>query len=172
MNFHPEEMEDFSPEKVAQSVFNFQPTNPCAYQIITTQDGQDITYVFEILITILMEGLDILTNGLNNANLSNFNEEHISIMDPWFNSLGFNIFVTKFDEKDKELFKDYYCKIVIRTSYEETFFVMKQINKNYHFILNGNFQQNKKNLKELKCIFFINKNVYLINFDFYKLIYV
>ena len=106
-NFDPSsanesDLVDCSPEMIAHQLFTKEPKDPCSHQIIAYDSGSDLTYIFEILITILLEGLNILTGGLTDADLSGFNQEHIIGLNPWFNSLGFKIIVTTKNEKDKD----------------------------------------------------------------------
>lgn len=164
------ELEDFSPERVAHVIFSTDPKPPCSNQMLAFQDGADIIYLFEILITIFMEGFDMFTNGFIDLDMNKFSTEHIYALDPWFKSLGFKINVDTCCKNDKELYQDYYCKIIIKLKLYETLFIMKNINKMYHFFINGTYlEQNKQKnkLSELKAIF-INDDtdtVYIINFD-------
>ena len=51
----------------------------------------DIYSAYEILITILMEGMNIFTDGLNTISSYDVENDHILAFDPWFYSLGINI---------------------------------------------------------------------------------
>lgn len=170
MNIDLNQLDDFTPESVAQTIFTKDPLPACSCQIISEQNMDDVTYIFEILIIILMEGLEILSGDLTKANLNELTEEHIKILNPWFNSLGFNIKVACYDISEKELYNKQYCKIIIKDKLQEMFFEMKNITKNYHFTLNGDYlEQNKKktNLKDLHTIFIINNKVFRTYFEFY-----
>lgn len=166
-----ENINDFSPEMIAQAIFTKDPKNPCSHQILALQEGTDLTYIFEILVTILLEGLNILTGDLKEADLSNFSVSFISSLNPWFNSLGFNINVRIENETEKELYQEYYCRTVINNELNETLFIIKNIqDKSYHFLLNGQYlDQNKAktNLKDIFGIFNVNDDVYCITFDHY-----
>lgn len=164
-------LEDLSPEKIAEIIFNQQPTPPNSRQLIIYQEKEvDLIYLFEILITILMEGFEIFTNGFQSIDLRKFTIEHILSLNPWFHSIGFSISSNEYDKNDKNLYKDYYCKIIIRTQLYNSFFIMKNINKKYHFLINGPYleiNKKKKKLKELYAIFLndvLNK-VFIIYFD-------
>lgn len=167
----PENLEDSTPEQIAYQIFTKEPADPCSITIIGDQVN-DITYIFEILLTIFMEGFDILTGGLNQADLSHFTKEHIEGLNPWFNSLGFQIRGAEFEEKsEKELYKDYYCKIMIKTKLHETFFIMKNVKKNYHFLLNGPYLEKNKTsqqLKNLKGVFIHGDKAFSVSFDIYQ----
>lgn len=166
----PEELENFTPENIAKFLFTKEPKLPCSCQIIAEQNLSDLPYIFEILLIIFLEGLEILTGDLSQTNLENFTEEHITILNPWFQSLGFNIKVKSTDFKNKELFKGYYCKTIIKDKLQKIYFELKQINKNYHFFLNGDYleeNKKKKNLNELFTVFISGKEIFKISFDFY-----
>lgn len=167
----------YSPEMIAREIFIKNPKDPCSYRIIPKQENIDLTYIFEILITILLEGLDILTNGLRNVDLTNFDSDHILSLNPWFNSLGFSISVDFYNDKnnsgnDSREYEEYYCKTIINNRENNTFFIMKNIEaKSYHFFLNGKFLESnrkKESLNELYGIFTTNDKIYKISFDFYK----
>lgn len=164
-------LDDNTPEQIAQQIFCAEPVDPCTITILGDQ-MHDLTYIFEILITIFMEGFEILTGGLNQTDMSNFSVDHIVGLDPWFNSLGFKIYSQVFNEKeDKDLYKDYYCKIMIKTKLNETFFIMKNVQKNYHFLLNGPYlEKNRatKELKDLKGVFIHDNKAFTVYFDLYK----
>lgn len=168
-----DKLDEFTPESIADKLFSKEPGDPCSYMILAYEPGQtntDASYYFEILITILLEGLDIFSGGLSSANLNNFTDEHITILDPWFRSIGFSLVVQVCDKKDTHLYNNYYCKIRIRTPLYETLFAMKKVDKNYHFLLNGsNLEENKlkKYVEDLFGVFINDDNkVYKISFKF------
>ena len=174
MDNNKEDLSNQSPEMIAQTLFTNEPKSPRSQQIVADPEDQvtDVTYIFEILITIYMEGFDILSNGLNTININDITEDHIKSLRPWFHSIGFNINVDTYDQttESKELYMDYYCKIMIRVPLYETFFIMKKVtNKNYHFLLNGPFleiNRGKKYLRELSGVFLTSTKVFRITFDF------
>lgn len=162
---------DMSPEEIALALFMDEPKEEGTYQILTDDAECDPVLAFEILCTILLEAMDILTQGLTTVDLKKFDESFILQLNPWFKSMCFKIDVDVYDkELDKEFYKDYYCSVKIRTPLYETFFIMKNIDKNYHFLLNGNFleeNQNKTNINDLSLIFINDDKVYKITFDFH-----
>jgi hypothetical protein len=163
------ELKDYSPEGISQTIFHNEPNAPFSYQIIAEQDQANLTYIFEILIIILLEGLEILTGDLSQANLSNFNKDHLTILNPWFRSLGFDINVNTYDEKDKESYNKYYCRVLFNDKLNKMLFKIQNIDKNYHFLVNGNTleeNENKINLNELYGILSLNGITYCISFNF------
>ncbi|QKF93964.1 hypothetical protein QKU48_gp0506 [Fadolivirus algeromassiliense] len=165
-----EDVEEFTPEGIAYNIFTSEPKQPCSCQLVSDETTVDITYLFEILLIILMEGLELFTGDLSKANLNELTTNHISSLNPWFRSLGFNIKVTEYTTTDTDLFNKQYCKIVVKDKLQEMFFKMKGIEKNYHFLLNGdNLEENKQktNLKDLHTICIIKDKVFKISFEFY-----
>jgi hypothetical protein len=167
---NPEDLKDSTPEDVARQLFSREPMAPNSCQILAYDSGGDMTYIFEVLNIILLEGMNIVSNGFNNIDFNNLTCEHISSMNPWFRSLGFKINVDEYNNKDdRELFKEYYCRIVIRAC-DEMFFKIKRINKSYHFVLGGDYldmNRQKTNLKDLYCIFNHSNKTFKISFDFH-----
>lgn|SRR3972149_1763787 len=164
------DLDDYSPEGIAKAIFSNGPRPPFSYQIIAEQEEADFLYIFEILIIILLEGLEILSGDLSKANFDNFTKEHLTILAPWFKSLGFDLSIRLCDEKDKESYKQYYCKILLNDTMNQMLFKLENIDKNYHFLINGNTleeNENKTNLKDLYAILSLNGVTYCINFGFH-----
>ena len=159
IEFNQDELIDFSPESLAETLFTNEPKPSCSCQIVTEKNAaSDLTHIFEILIIILMEGLSILCGGLTNVNDDDLTNEHLILLNPWFMSLGFKINVQNYEKNktSKDEYSKYYCRIIIRNKLQQTFFIMKKLKTDYHFILNGkNLEENKKktNIKELYTVF-------------------
>ncbi|ARF11247.1 hypothetical protein Klosneuvirus_1_104 [Klosneuvirus KNV1] len=167
-----EKLQDNTPEEIAEKIFTNDPKPPFTFQIIAEGETADFPYIFEILITILMEGLEILTGDLSKAELDNFSEDHLTCLAPWFKSLGFKLKIEECHEDDKWDYEKYYCRIVLNYKGDAPLFQIKPINKNYHFLINGNGNvneenNNKKNLKDLYAILNLNQKIYKISFDFH-----
>lgn len=97
-DYKDEDLQDFTPKDIAQVIFSKNPSDPCTNNMLIDQDSADPIYIFEILLTVLLEGLDIFTknvclNGLREADLTNFSVSNITALNPWFHSLGFVIVV-------------------------------------------------------------------------------
>jgi hypothetical protein len=165
-----DDSKNYTPKDIAQVLFSKEPAEPCTYMILAYEDGGDILYVFEILITLLMEALDFQTGGLDTANLDDFTIEHLTALSPWFESVGFKLLIEECDKDDSVSYNEYYCKVRVKTRLHETFFIMKNIAVNYHFLLNGdNLEANQaKTVISTLYAVFINDNnkVYKIGFDF------
>jgi len=164
-------LNDLTPEEIAQVLFAQDPKDPFSYQIVAEKELADSLYIFEILMIILMEGLDILTGDLSKADLKYLTCEHLLAFNPWFHSLCFTMkSVEQYElKKDELIYKDYYCKVVPKDKLHEVFFTMKNIEKNYHFFLNGEILQkdNKDTeLNELHSVLLVDNTVFKITFDF------
>ena len=131
-----EDLIENSPQEIAEKIFNDQPKSPRTYQIISAQDINDVSIIFEILITIFLEGFKILVGSFKNIDLSNFTSDHIKQLDPWFASLGFKINVKEYCRDDYDKYSNYYCKIILNNDEWGPFFQLKNINKDYHFLIN------------------------------------
>jgi len=158
-------LQNMTPENIAQYIFTKQPMERCSYQILAEQDDADLTLIFEILVTIMMEGIDIFSGGLDNVNLNDFTMNHIVGLNPWFKSIGFKI-KAQIIERDQDY--DRYCKIVLRLR-NRPIFDIKNIDKSYHFFINGSALDKNKienKLNNLYATFSCLDKIYKINFDF------
>ena len=167
-----DELEDYTPEGIAHTLFTHEPKPENSCQIIAEEELADLTYIFEILTIILMEGLETLSGDLSTANLVHLSHEHFDSLNPWFWSLGFNINIQVYNKEtdDVNLYNKHYSKIIIKDKLQEMLFEIKNITKNYHFFLNGdNLEENKHktDLKDLHAILINDNVVFKISFDFH-----
>lgn len=131
-------MSEYTPEAIAKKIFSATPQAEKTISLITKEEiDNDYSYGFEILLTILFEGLDILIEGLNKLEQDDIDEEHFKLLSPWFKSLGFDIMCYTIDKNDFD--NSHYCRVVFNNTSDSGFFIMRNIMKNYHFIKNGNF---------------------------------
>jgi hypothetical protein len=122
---------------------------------------------FEILITIFMEGilhlsklLDVLDGIHVDINSNNYDDDvdifkleisHLEILQPWFNSIGYKLNAYEYDFDDFS--ENYYCKILLKDNPEDTgYFIYRNINIPYHFVLNSNYLH-KKNINQISAVF-------------------
>ena len=162
-----------SPKELVEYLFSNDPLPPNTIQLSSDDnDGEeeDACYVFQLLSNILMESIGYLTNDFTNLNLNDFNSSFINNLNPYFKSMGFTINVKEYDKND-ETYKDYYSRVILKNSDYETFFIMKNINKPFHFLLNGNgshFNDNKSRpLHELALTFYRDNIVFYITYNVY-----
>lgn len=169
LGINQDNLEELSPENIASLLFTKEPKDPCSIQIISEQQYNDVTFIFEILLIIMMEGLEILTGDLSKAQLNDLSQDHILSLNPWFESLGFTLKVNILTKDEKDKYSKYYCRIIIRDKLQEIFFEIKNLKKNYHFYLNGDHlveNRNQKNLNNLYCVFINSNLTFKIWFDF------
>lgn len=165
-----DELQSNTPEEIAFKLFNNDPKPACNYQIIAEEAQSDLTYIFEILVIILMEGLEILIGNLENADIDKLEEEHFTSLNPWFQSIGFKIKSGKYTTEEKELCDKYYCNILVKNTGNNIIFLAKQINKNYHFLLNGvclNKYDNETDLKKIYGVIKTSNYIHKISFEFF-----
>jgi len=157
---------DKSPENIAEIIFNEDPKPENSIQL--ELNNTEFVFIFEILITILLEGFKIKYSDLKNINSNSFNENYILNFNPFFKSMGFNINVNKYEKKNRDDYKNYYCKVVLRDNEWGGFFELKNINKDYHFFINPDYiyENNFNKMNDVGCIFIFKENVYLIKFNF------
>lgn len=168
-NLDISQLQGSSPEDIAQSLFTQDPRDPNSCQIVTDQNDIDVTYLYEILITILLEGLEILSSGIDTVDLNTFTSDHITSLNPWLKSIGYKVKVVEKDAQDYDQYQEYYCRVVVRSPTTQTWFDMRHIDKNYSFNLNGTYleeNKEKQNLRDLYSIFRCGAKTYVVSFDF------
>lgn len=161
-----------TPEEIAEILFTHEAKDPFSHQIVAETDVADALYIFEILLTILVKGIEILSGDLSKVELDTITENHILGLNPWFHSLGFSVQVDTLNKnEDLEFYKDYYCRILIKDSVHQNFFEQRHYKNNYHFLVNGtSLEENEKQqyLNDLYAIFTTgNHTVFKIGFEFY-----
>jgi len=157
------------PTEIAAEVFShIPPEKEIKFQLIPENEEVDsLLDCYQILITILFEGMDIFTDGLNTVESNDFSPEHFTALNPWMYTCGIKVLTDIVDKNNEEEYKDYYCKCIIKDSSYETFFEMKSIIPNYHFFLNPkyiNSEASFHNLEDVYGVFFAGKKVIKIKF--------
>ena len=163
---------NYTPEEIAEALFNQEPKDPCTCQMLANPSEACTSHLFEILLIILVKGIEVLSGDLTNVDLNNMTSDHISNLEPWFKSLGFSIIVDEFenDEDDVEFYEGYYCRILIKDKINAIVFEQRKFENNYHFLLNGScLQENesKTDLTDMFAIFKNNSKVFKIGFKFF-----
>ena len=125
----------------------------------------------------------IKNNVYDDIDYKKINNNFLMLPEEWFKSIGFyiNIYEDEYDyyldlQKDKEIYKNsiffnHYCKILLRANpQDESLFVFKNIEKPYHFFINGEFINNKINkIDDIHSILIMNKKIYRISFSEIKI---
>jgi hypothetical protein len=159
------------PVDIAEIIFTNPPSDKKNYQLYCESDiGDTINSIdlFEIFLTITMEGI-FLKNTVDSNSIKLFNDTTITTLQPWLESLGFQVNVTSYDRLDTEPYDKYYCKIILRCdpAWSQYFELHDDITCDYHFIFGGNspyIRGKTCTLDNLFAIFTNGCNVYKINF--------
>mgnify|MGYP003385195448 CR=1 FL=1 len=155
-----------TPEKIAESIFNASPAPPNTYQILAQDDDADLYYVYELLLTIMLEGFNILTGGLENVDPNDINKDHFVGLNQWFRSIGFDILIDEVQKENSDDYDNYYCKVIMRNSSYGFIFESKNLEKDYHFLTNANHENSEEEIKDIFAIFVANDNIYKVSFEF------
>jgi hypothetical protein len=118
-------MESCTPEQIAHTIFTKPPAESCSSLLNFVDTGLSVSDLFEVLLTIAMEGIDILSGGIDTVDVSEFTNDTMLALNPWLNSIAVKIHI---EERDMDK-NDHYCKIVLKNGDYSTWFEMKQINK-------------------------------------------
>ena len=165
-------LEGVSVEQIAETLFNKMPDDTTIKQLIfdiPNNETNSGTYMYEILLTLLLEGIMKFKNNLENVNLSDIHTFHITALNPWFKSLKFNLKVDELSKSDEDQYKYYYAKIILKKMPEyEMLFNINHITKNYTFLLNSLYVREKypfHNLNDIYSVLFLENRVFKIKFD-------
>ena len=173
-------LDEMTPETIADLLFSKMPDDPLSKQLlfdVPTNDENSGTYIYEILLTILLEGIMKFNNNLENINLEDVQINQIEALNPWFNSLRFNLKIEELEKNEEleEQYKYFYSKIILKKMPEyEMVFNINNINKNYTFFLNPLYIKNKypfDNLNDIYSVMFLKNRIFKIKFlfiDLYK----
>jgi len=158
-----------TPEELARQLFNNEPGEPCSKGILPVSKSYDTdaaSLVFEILITIYLEGLmnimaiqkSMYENELGEEykNKKDYDKDYeiyknvtindLKFPEPWFNSFGYRIFIEEYDKKNRGKYNQKikpfsYCRIILSFDPKDRLqFIFKKIENRYHFILNANYK--------------------------------
>ena len=161
-----ESAEEVTIEQLVSNLFNLPPKEPNSCQLLSFES--DPPYIFEMLITCLMESISIKYGSLTDIDLEDITEQHLEALNPWFHSFGFSLHAFVIQNEQKHIHNNYYCKILIKDQTDYNFlFNEKGITKDYHFILNGSFSNEENELKNIYCILQRKNTIIKINFDFF-----
>lgn len=119
-------MTEFSPKEIAQFIFSDMP-NDTINKLQLIENDIDCEYIFQILINILLEGIEI--KGYLYKNF--ISQDDIYILNQYMNSLGFTLHMKSFDSSN-----NIYCFALY--------------DPNLKFIINKNFEHSDQ-LNQYKC---------------------
>ncbi len=160
-------LSDMSPEDIAEIIFSKRPKEPSSCQLLAGSEAADLSYVFEIMVIILLEGMEIIFGDLSECDQTTLSMPRIMKLKPWINSLGYDLKISEADDTRHDV--PHYCKILLNDKLHGTLFEMKKITKNYHFLLNSdhaNIAKNAKTLSDLVGLLILKDRPLRISFDF------
>jgi len=150
---------DKTPEEIANVLFTNDPpkkgsTYFSCYESESDSD-LDVSTLFEIILTVVMEGLNIYYYGLDNVDYEDINPENILVVNRWMENIGVKVNCSEI-KNSKE---DEYCKIILKNNCSKSqidYFKMEN-GKSYHFLLNqkyfknGVYEGNFKSVSDMWC---------------------
>jgi hypothetical protein len=159
------------PNEIAKIVFSSEPSPPktfdlCCQEIHTQTEMIDI---FEIFLTILLEGI-LMKYPITADSIKHLTPETITNLQPWLNSMGFNVDVAVVSQSDTELYEEYYCKVILREdpAWSTYFELHENITEDYHFIFGGEspyFSNEECTLENLFSIFVFQNRIFKMSFS-------
>jgi hypothetical protein len=102
----------------------------CSIQV-QLEECESIIDIFEYALTLFMELICTYTTDLKDIDTSLINTQLLESFAPYMKSVGIILHLEEL--KDPDDYIQYYCRIALRAT-EENLFILKKINKNYHFI--------------------------------------
>lgn len=154
-----------TPEELAQALFSKPPQAARSCQLLL--DNVDNEYVFELLLNILLEGVDVLYG--KESDITDVNDKIYFELKEYFQSLGFNLtlYTEERGEDVKTIFftdlsnDNYYCQVK-KNDYPE-YFVQYTLRHNGHekykkkYRMSMNYRNNtieRKSLSNYHSVFF------------------
>lgn len=159
--------EELSPKEIAIKLFSNEPKEPCS--IFIYSDDADLELIFQILVTVLMEGIFTIYSE-SKLNLKNFDNTISNLkpfLDTYINSLGFSFNMKTYDLEDSKNYDGYYCIIKLKDNYPLEFELAKN-KENYTFSINPKIRNYLSIMKEINmfhAIFYNEGKVYSFYFD-------
>jgi hypothetical protein len=153
---------EYTPESVAQKIFSESVAPPCSNQL--QLDEADNEYIFEMLISIFMEGVETKFGNLKQLDVSLLSTDTLMSLAPYVLSLGFKMNVKILPKEDAT---NYYCRILLNNEDNMYYFLLKSLEKNYTFVINNKKDIKRDNLKDYSAIFQKDDETFMISFDFH-----
>ena len=152
--------------EIAEQLFKNNLTN---IKLIT-DDTLTSLQLFEILITICLEGFDMISDDMTKFDYTQFEISYLTALNKWLNNIDFNINIDSFITSDKQLYNNFYCRIVINTPQNAHLFTERKIqHEKYHLFINPNtyheYNKHEKQLEEFYAVFTCNNMTYKIYFN-------
>lgn len=153
-------MTEMSPIHIADFMFHKKPDDVTEIGLIL-DDEYTVTDLFEILLIIFMEGINILYDLKNVSDLSVISKDHLLYLNHWFNKLKVKIHITVVNKEEKI---DPYCQILLNKDKYIQFFTKFNIKDEYHIVRNNKFEF-KNEIQDYKSIFIVSDKIFIISFE-------
>lgn len=172
------EGENFSPEELASFLFDDLPVDPCSLSLLPYShniDKDQVSFLFEILITIYMEGIlhghrlyEMLSSKTQISEnnypvkpkiiIDDFQLNNLMLCDKWLQSLGYHLIIQEYESDNYKFDDNEYCKIILKDNpNDQQIFNQKKINKPYHFVMFRAYKATNK-LQNIKAVLYKPKN--------------
>jgi hypothetical protein len=162
-----------TPIEIANIVFSSPPAESKVYQLYCDDDDANVLDIFEIFMTIMMEGILIRCGGTITRDIFYaFDENTLNSLQPWLQSMGYKIHVDAIPYSNVKDYEQFYCQIALKEDPKwKLFFEMneKRIDKNYHFIFGDKspYSRNEElTLQNLFAIITKRDSVFKVSFSF------
>lgn len=141
---------EVTPEMIAAHIFSKDPGPVGSVQLGADQNNMDVKFMYEVLLTVMMEGLSIMVENLDEVTVDELDADHFEILDPWIQSMGFRLELGEVTDTPA----NYDCKIMINNEENKNYFLTTNNTKKYHFLLAGRYAQNEwiENLDQLVTV--------------------
>lgn len=179
--------ETVTPESLAMKLFSKDAGTPCSNHILpysAKTDNDTCSFMFEILLTIYLEGLmNILSvikqnnddnddNNENDIDIDSKIYKNITINDlrfpePWFKSIGFTINIREYTDKINinKIKSLSYCRILLWVEQKDKFyFLTNKVDKKYTFLLNRGYKMVNR-IEKIYAILNKDDKLYQISFE-------
>jgi hypothetical protein len=159
------------PSDISNIVFSQPPSPPKSYQLYYPDNDSNIIDIFEIFLTIMIEGINVRCGGtITKEIFDTFDENIIMSLQPWLNSLGYRVNVSVIPRENVPEYETFYCQIALNVDpVWKLYFEMRNFSKNYQFIFGDKSPYHLDQLCSLQNLYtiLIRKNItYKISFDY------
>lgn len=138
-----------TPKMIANHLFSNEPGPIGSIQLTANEDEMDTGFIYEVLLTVVAEGLMMMADNVEDVTRDNISADHIEVLNQWINVLGFNVEVATEEGNPT----DYYCNVMLRNSENENYFVFQKLKEDYHFLRSASSVENEPDgLENMKTI--------------------
>jgi hypothetical protein len=157
-------MTEMTATNIAEYIFNSNPSELNKIGLLFGDEHYDVVDLFETLLIIYMEGIDIIYN-VEHIDDNKIEKDNLMFLNKWFEKLQIKIHIIETTkQKFVKLSQPYYCRILLNKGENKKIFLKHKIDKSYHFFLNDKFEK-KSNLEHYFAIFVTELKIFIICFQ-------